>query len=143
MRAAISVEMGSNSIATAALTDAQLLDQYYACKYIIIIITLQVYIFVLGFYFFLKNLTLVLIFQLKLCCNNKCFMTGVCTASQTVGRRRKRSLINPPADLTSAESRRSKRQATPVATTQMRTFGAVLRFLLRSIEPTCNLVYVP
>jgi hypothetical protein len=32
MRAAIAEEMGTNSTATATLTDSDLLDQFYACK---------------------------------------------------------------------------------------------------------------
>jgi hypothetical protein len=32
MRAALAEEMGTNATETAALTDAALLDQYYACK---------------------------------------------------------------------------------------------------------------
>jgi hypothetical protein len=32
MRAAIAEEMGTNSTATATLTDSALLDQFYACK---------------------------------------------------------------------------------------------------------------
>jgi hypothetical protein len=32
MRAAIAEEMGTNSSATATLTDSALLDQFYACK---------------------------------------------------------------------------------------------------------------
>jgi hypothetical protein len=31
MRAALAAEMGTNATETAALTDAALLDQYYAC----------------------------------------------------------------------------------------------------------------